>query len=454
MRKTILWTTLTILLMLPALSLAVTEGVVEPAPQVEVGAMRGNDAPSYLPDESYYAGYGDWKPAWENAEEWVESAFDGECYHDVEQRPRLTAGEAKRARKLLEAYRKGEIVYTGESILNKMENVTVGVYALDPDNYDGEAAYVILPGPCLTDEQLLAIIDAYAQLGLAFDPASLSARNCARGGGIETNRFFTDEERERYTSLARLIEKGMIEAKGLGAVRTMNVALDSRYFCGLPDFTIRPYRPATDAEMVAQLFAMGKKDITGVIDVQDVERRARKTLYALGAPLSMALEYVFTDGASVPCFFDVQGNQSYDYDAQVSSCHGAMFVWTTQEGYKTYANVMFDHETDQLLSAHWANQKNWELEPGPSVMHIADADALAAAKGAEEMLGLKDPTWFVIEEEMYTDWGACRIVRTQAAEDLWLTVLVGGDDGKLHGAQIERGKTVDTLPDETMPVNG
>ena len=87
-------------------------------------------------------------------------------------------------------------------------------------------------------------------------------------------------------------------------------------------------------------------------------------------------------------------------------------------------------------------------------MNITDEDALAAAKEAEVMLGLDTPTWFVIEEEMYTDWGACRQVRTQVEEDLWLTVLVGGDDGKLHGAQLERGQTVDALPEETMPVNG
>jgi len=443
-----------VMLTAPAMALAVTEGVVEAAPQVEVEVAREAAKPSYLPDGSYYAGYGDWTPEWENAEEWVESEFDGECYHDVEQRPRMTAGEAKRAKALLKAYQKGEIAYTGENVLNKMENVVVGVYALEPDHYDGEAAYVILPGPCMTDEQLLAVIDAYAQMGLAFDPDALSVRNCARGGGIETNRFFTDEERERYTSLARLIENGMIDPKGMGAVRTMNIKLDSRYFCGLPDFTIRPYRSATDAEMVVQLAAMGKKDMTGVIDAQDVERRARKALNALGAPLSMALEYVFTDGASALRFFDTQGNQGYDYDTQPYACYGAMFVWTTQDGYKTYANAMFDHETDKLVSAHWANQRNWDLDPGPSVMNITDDDALAAAKESEAMLGLDTPMWFVIEEEMYTDWGACRQVRTQVEEDLWLTVLVGGDDGQMHGAQLERGQTVDALPQESMPVNG
>ena len=445
---------LALALIIPAMALAVTEGVVEEAAQVDVEIVRESAESSYLPDASYYAGYGDWNPDWEEADAWVESAFDGECYGDVEQRPRLTAGECRRANALMQAYQRGEIAYTGESVLNKMENVIVGVYALAPENYDGEAAFVLLPGPCLTDEQLLAIIDAYAQLGLVFDPQSLNVRNCARGGGIETNRFFTEEERSRYQALARLIEKGMLDTREMGAQRALHIGLDSRYFCGLPDFTIRPYRAATDAEMVAQLAAMGTKDITGLIDTAEVEKHSRRTLNALGAPLSMGLEYVFADGAYVPCVFDPQGNQAHLFDEGSRSAYGAMFSWTTQEGYKTYANTQYDVETKALMSAHWANQRNWDLDPGPSVMIIGDEEALAAAKGAEAMLGLQSPVWHVIEEEIYTDWGACRRVRTQVETDLWLTVLVGGDDGLVHGVEIERGEAVENLPDDELPVNG
>ena len=452
MRKTILWTSLALLLLLPACSAAVTEGVVEDAPQVDVEVMQKASI-SYLPDGSYYAGYGDWMPAWENAQVWAESGFDGECYHDVEQRPRMTAGEALRAKKLLEAYQKGEIAYTGESILNRMDNVVVGVYALAPENYDGEQAYVILPGPCMTDEQILAVIDAYAQMGLTFDPDALSYRNCARGGGVETNRFFTEEESERYTTLARLIEKGLIDPAGNGAQRTMHIGLDSRYFCGLPDFTIRPYRSATDAEMVAQLAAMGIKDMSGVIDAQAVERRSRETLNAMGAPLSMALEYVFTEGAYVPCCFDAQGRQGHNYEQPSRSAYGAMFSWTTPEGHKTYAQTMIDWETNTLVSAHWANQRDWDANPGPSEMNVTGEAAMAAAKEAEVMLGLESPVWHLQEEVMHNDWGACRMVRTQVQEGLWLTVYVGGDDGRVHGVQIELGEMVDTLPEDHMPVN-
>lgn len=155
MKKT-LWYALTALcLLLPACALGVADGVVEDAPMVAVDGMSlAQEAEtSYLPDETVYAGYGNWTVAWENAGEWVESAADEDgCYEEVEQRPRLTAGEAARAKALLAKVQAGEIAYTGESVLDRMEDVVVGVYTLDPANYDGERAYVLLPGTCLTDE--------------------------------------------------------------------------------------------------------------------------------------------------------------------------------------------------------------------------------------------------------------------------------------------------------------
>ncbi|MBR3796708.1 MAG: hypothetical protein IKK34_11905 [Clostridia bacterium] len=451
MKNKTLWTTLLLLCLLPAATLGVTEGVVEAAPDVEMAEIASQEV-SYLPDESYYAGYGDWFPVWENAEGWVESKFDGECYHDVEQRPRMTAGESLRAEKLLSDYKAGRIAYTGESILNKMEDVIVGVYALDPADYAGEKAFVILPGPCMTDEQILAVIDAYNQLGLTFDPYALSARNCARGGGIETNRFLGEEERDRYSTLARLIEHGLLDVTAAGEIRAIQPKLDSRYFCGLPDFTIRPYRAATDEEFVAMLVDMGYHDMTGEIDHDAVEKQARRVLNALDAPLSMGLEHVFNDGGYVPVVFDVQGRQAWDSEGRRS--YGAMFSWITAEGYKTYAQVMYDWETKELVSAHWANQRDWDANPGPSVMNISDEDVLSAAKDAEQMIALTNPTWHLQDEVIHNDWGACRMARTQVEEDIWLTVFVGGDDGKVHGFEIQRGDTVGALPADDMPVNG
>ena len=51
--------TLALCLLIPAGAMAVTEGVVETADQVEMDQVTTMEF-SYLPDSSYYAGYGDW----------------------------------------------------------------------------------------------------------------------------------------------------------------------------------------------------------------------------------------------------------------------------------------------------------------------------------------------------------------------------------------------------------
>ena len=89
---------------------------------------------------------------------------------------RLTTGERKRMEKLMAAYAAGERTGDGASVLEAKKNVRVGVYALDPAEYDGERVLLLLPGNCLTDEEMLAILDAYRQLGEPFDPDALNER--------------------------------------------------------------------------------------------------------------------------------------------------------------------------------------------------------------------------------------------------------------------------------------
>ena len=445
-------------MMIPACALAVTEGVVEAAPMVEMESVGVLPAEiSYLPDGSYYEGYGDWNPAWEDSSVFVESEFDGECYHDVEQRPRMTAGEAERAKALLAAYQSGVIEYEGESVLDKMENVVVGVYVLDPAEYDGERAYVILPGPCMTDEQLLAVIAAYDELGLVFDPDALSYRNCARGGGIETNRFLTEEERERHSNLAHLIERGLLDVSGLTGEGACNPRLDSRYFCGMTDFTIRPYRAVTDEEFAAQLVARGYRDMTGEIDYAGIERESRAVLnHRLGAALSMKLDNISTGGAYVPSVFDENGKEGWMW-GESRSPYGAHFTYYLADGTRVYANTAFEQGTKKLVSASVMHDRDDtygelfdEVETIPS-----DDVIMEEIRRVEEKLGLSGLVWHILkDEEMWTNWGACIPVRAQVAEDEWMTVYIGKEDGKEHGLSISAGTLVKTLPEDDMPVNG
>lgn len=444
-------------MLIPATALGVTEGVVEAAEQVEIEEMAKDSEISYLPDESYYAGYGDDPKVWENAQEWVESEFDSECYYDVEQRPRMTAGESARAEKLLAAYQAGEISYTGESVLNKKKDVIVGVYALDPADFAGENAFVLLPGPCMTDEQILAVIDAFHQLGLTFDPHKLSARNCARGGGIEANRFLVEEERARYQTLARLIERGLLDVTAAGDAQAIQPKLDSRYFCGLPDFTIRPYRALTDEEFVAMLVDLGYHDQTGEIDYDVVEKESRKLLNErLGTALSMELSYVYNEGSYMPSVFDPSCNQGYDWDAQSRRGYGASFEYTTQDGILVYVNTMFDWETKKFIEASAMHSKEGGGEPIPDdAPAISDEQITAAISDVENRLGISGVQWHLLpNEEIWTNWGPCMIVRAQVGEDEWMTIYIGKDDGKAHGLELSSGTLVEALTEDDMPVNG
>ncbi|MGN0773829.1 MAG: hypothetical protein ACI4MP_08600 [Candidatus Ventricola sp.] len=454
MKKKLWYALMALCLLLPAAALGVTDGVVEDAPMVAVDGMRlaQEAAESYLPDETVYAGYGGWTVAWENAAEWVGSEADEDgCYEDVEQRPRLTAGEAARAKALLARVQAGEIAYAGESILDRMEDVIVGVYALDPGDYDGERAYVLLPGTCLTDEQLLSLIDAFDRLGLVFDPDALNYRNCARGGGIECSRFLAAEERERFTLLANLIERGLLDAEAFSCAQAVQPKLDSRYYCGMEDFTLRPYRAIPDEELCAMLVQSGVHDRTGEVDVSDLEKTSRAILYErLGCPLSMTLAYMFYEGGYTPAQFDANGNQAWASEGR--SSYGAFFTYRTAEGIEAYADTTFDRETGELVSASTMHSRSGEMDWDAAKTPFSHEALVAAIAEAEKQLGLTGLSWHLRDEECYTNWGSCWVICAQAADDLWVTAYIGMDDGQVHGLMMERGTLVETLPQEA-PVN-
>lgn len=443
-------------LLVPGCALAVTEGVVEDAPQVVMQMETQAPEVSYLPDDSYYA-YDTWLPAWENDEEWTESQMhDGEMYEDVYQNPRLTAGESKRALRLLNEYKAGKIAYTGESVLEKMENVVVGVYALNPDEYDGETVFTLLPGPQMTDEQLLAVIDAYAQLGLTFDPDALNYRNCARGGGIETNRFFVEEERTRYEMMAKKIRRGIIATDAAYEGMLRNPTLDSAYFCGMSDFSIKPYRSMTDEELMSLLMSIGVKDETATTDFDGIERRSRDVLRrTVGTPLSMELSNVNIEGGYVPTLYNADGEREWDWNAQVRSSYGATFSYYTAEGVLVYANVSFDMETDELVSASSMHSRDLGDFYYEEERRVTQEGIEAATAQAEKVIGMSGLTWRVHADEVTsTNWGTCVPVRAQLGENYWMTVYIGTDDNQVRGMSVDHGTLVEKLPNWKEENNG
>ena len=123
------------LLCLPMGALAVREGVIEDAPMVE--ARRKT---SYLPMHRVVVEENGWMLEEAYTEVDTTQMMHDEIRASLTSNCRLTTGERKRMDKLMAAYAAGERTGDGASVLEAKKNVRVGVYALDPAEYDGERA--------------------------------------------------------------------------------------------------------------------------------------------------------------------------------------------------------------------------------------------------------------------------------------------------------------------------
>lgn len=284
MRKKRIWACAALAaLLMPTCALAVTEGIVESAPPVAMMAWETQEG--YLP----VAGHEE-EPAWEAEEVYAKpEPFD---YGKMTTSPRLTRGEKARAKRLLEQYEAGEAAGDGASVLGAQKKVVVGVYGIDPDAYDGERVLLLLPGVMLSDEQLLAIIDAYHRLGLRFDPDALSERNCVRGSA--SGRSLTKEEWERWDRIRLQIETGVLDGKRIDPDAIFHVQVDMRYhyaaYGANNEALVFPYRRMTDEEIAAYLVLMGTRCELEGLDTVQLERTARELLTGrMGCPISMEL---------------------------------------------------------------------------------------------------------------------------------------------------------------------
>jgi len=413
MKKSICACALGLCLLGGGVALAATEGVVREASPVNMQVAQAEV--SYVPDSGYDMDRFD--PTWSESEVYVESPRDKDTFYDVSQSPRLTPGERARARKLLAAYEAGEASGDGASVLNRMEDVVLGVYPLNPQDYDGETVYVLLPGTCLTDEQLLALIDAYHRLGLTFDPDGLSYRNCARGGGVETGRFLTEEERARREVIRDLIRRGTLTDIPDAEIVSMEMTLDWRYYSGLEHFSLRPYRAMTDEELAAELIAVGVRDESGTVDFDGMEAKARRALAdELGCPLSMETEWINVNGAS--------------------------FRYTSEQGVPVYAEVIFDVGTGNITHANAMDvppmQSDAERSP-----EITDAVCVETARRyAREKLG-QDGLTFEAGKVTTTNWGQCVETSAIRPDGMCLSLYIGAEDGQVHGVAIDSSEEVE-----------
>lgn len=209
--------------------------------------------------------------------------IDLESYYGAEKRF-LNEAEQRRLAKAQERWDNGERPET--SVLNLTENVVVGVYGLPAHQYQGESAFLLLPNLELTEEQCLQIVDAYEQLGLAFDAENVSWRNCMRGGSIECTRSWAGDESERFASLTDLYKRGGLRPETAFTVLPGDdgmgeISLNEEAYSGLDSFRLWPARRLTDQEILQIVAEHQGEEPVSSADYAVLESQLRAQLHTM-----------------------------------------------------------------------------------------------------------------------------------------------------------------------------
>ena len=172
--------------------------------------------------------------------------------------PWLTDTELARVRVLMAALESGEKSYNGPSVVNiPYADKGAAVYTVNPEDFDGETFYVFLPdSTSMNDEELLALLSAFKELGISFDPDSLTSRNCCRHCNKLQTRSLSGDEQTRMDNLRDKILSGEITRQDIAGTSVQVVEKTTRRVWGTDTklFRFYPYREMTDDELAAFLF--------------------------------------------------------------------------------------------------------------------------------------------------------------------------------------------------------
>ena len=247
------------------ISLSVTEGADDP-----VTVYSYWDGDPYLPF-TYGSGYrytGD-------ADE-----VDNTMYYD----PFLEPSEYKRAMELVAAVEAGEQSLAGIRCPEYENEVKIGVYPLDPGDFNGETYYVMIPNRKLNDNDLLYLISCFRKLGIPFEPKEWNSRNCMRAfNSSGATRDLSEEESVRMAALRHQTANRFLTKTDIHP-ETECKSIMTLY----GPFCFYPYRRMTDDELAA--FAL-VKDPAWPNAPDEVEKAAREFVADyIRLPLSMKLD--------------------------------------------------------------------------------------------------------------------------------------------------------------------
>ena len=271
------------LALIPLSVLAVTENTMEAAPE-EIPVFTAAETESreaYLP---YYARSE--HPERDELDD-LQKQEEAAARPADHREPCLSREERLRLEELLKDPDIEERIRTAFPVANKEDFVSVGVYPLNPDDYDGESFYVILPDQPLKDDQLLSLLAAFRQLEIPFDPNALNSRNCVRDGSWKQTRYITTEEQVRYDAICFEIHTGLLTAENVSPDASKRTVVRYTVSDGRSEFRFYPYRRMTDDELA--LYALETETVWDY-DPADVERKAREyAASALRLPLYMSV---------------------------------------------------------------------------------------------------------------------------------------------------------------------
>ncbi len=267
------------LAVLPLNALALTEDTLEPAPETENTTWQARGE-NYLPPDG--------KPQ-NRKEVSADLAEDAQFTTNGFSKSWLTDLELVRTRRMMEKMAAGEITYTGPSVVNAsgIAFSGVGVYPLNPEDYDGETFYVKLPRyQPLTDEQILSLIAAFGELGIPFDPDSLGTRNCSREDpeyelNVES-RSMTREEEARLEIIRTLVRRGRLTKENI-LEGTADFAVPIR----LKTLWIYPYRSMTDDELTLLALHTDSRWEDDPLELEQMARDAILSVYPEAGSLNL-----------------------------------------------------------------------------------------------------------------------------------------------------------------------
>lgn len=171
----------------------------------------------------------------------------------------LTKSEKERLPELQKAYAEGRRPqFPAHSI---PDAYGIAIVPLDPNAFGGMTEYYIFPGPLLTDEMLLQLIDYHSQKGAVFSPELLTNKNCMRGFYNISSRYLSAGETERQKILSKRVHmEGLLPgspeltADRLPLSGIGGVYLNKNDFGNSHTFFLLPLRELTDDELLQWFF--------------------------------------------------------------------------------------------------------------------------------------------------------------------------------------------------------